>query len=53
MRGGKGFNLFILNEDMNGIVKTMKSLEDSGLLIDGVTDTVKHETKQRKGGEKR
>ena len=53
MRGGKGFNLFILNEDMNGIVKTMKSLEDSGLLINSVTDTVKHETKQRKGGEKR
>ena len=53
MRGGKVFTLFILNEDMNGIVKIMKSLEDSGVLIDGVTDTVKHETKQRKSGEKR
>ena len=53
MKGGKGFTLFILNEDMNGIVKIMKSLEDSGVLIDGVTDTVKHETKQRNGGEKR
>ena len=46
VRAGKGFTLFILNEDMNDIIKIIKSLEDSGVLIDGVTETVKHETKK-------
>ena len=41
MREGKGFTLFILYEDMNHIIKIIKSLEDSGMLIDGVTETVK------------
>ena len=27
----------------------MKSLEDSGVLIDGVTETVKHEIKKEEG----
>ena len=31
---------------MNDIIKTIKSLEDSGVLIDGVTETVKHEVKK-------
>ena len=47
---GKGFTLFILNEDMNDIIKIIKSLEDSGVLIDGVTETVKHEIKKQEGG---
>ena len=34
---GKGFTLFISSEDMNDIIKIRKSLEDSGVLIDGVT----------------
>ena len=50
MREGEGFTLFISNEDMNDIVKITKSLEDLGVLIDGVTETVKHEIKKRKGG---
>ena len=37
----KWFNLFISNEDMNDIIKVKKSLEDSAVLIDGVTETVK------------
>ena len=28
---------------MNNIIKIIKSLEDSVVLIDGVTETVKHE----------
>ena len=40
---GKGFTLFISNEDMNNIIKIRKSLEKSGLLIEGATETVKHE----------
>ena len=43
----KGFNLFILNEDMNDIIQVIKSLEDSGVLTDGVTETVEHEIKNK------
>ena len=48
MRAGKGFTLFILNEDMDDIIKILKSLEGSGVLIDGVTETVKDEIKEKK-----
>ena len=41
VRGLKGFTLFILNGDMNDIIKFIKSLENSDLLIDSVTETVK------------
>ena len=40
--------LFISNEDMNDIIKIIKSLEDSGALIDGVTEIVKHQIKKQK-----
>ena len=43
VRAGKGFTLFISDKDMNDIIKLIKSLEDSGLLTDGGTETVKHE----------
>ena len=36
----KEFNLFILNKDMNGVIRNKKSLEDLGVLIDKVTETV-------------
>ena len=35
---------------MNDIMKTVKSLEESGLLIKGVSKTVKNEAKEQKGG---
>ena len=35
---------------MDGIIKIVKSLEDSGLLLDGVTKTVQNEVKEQKGG---
>ena len=35
---------------MNDIIKIIKSLEDWDVLIDGVTQTVKHETKKHEGG---
>ena len=46
VRPGNGFTLFISNEDMNDINKIIKSLEDSGVLIDRVTKTLKHEIKK-------
>ena len=33
---------------MNDIIKIIKSLEDSAVLIDGVTETVKDEIKKNK-----
>ena len=47
-RTGKGFPLFILNEDMNDITKIVESLENSSLLTDGATEAVKHEIKNNK-----
>ena len=35
---------------MNDIIKIIKSSEDSGVLIDGVTKTVKHEINKQEGG---
>ena len=43
MKEEERFTLFILNEDMNEIIKIIKSLQDSGVLIDGVSETVKLE----------
>ena len=42
VRTRKEFPLFISNEDMNDIIKIVKLTEDSGVLIDGVTKTVKN-----------
>ena len=50
VRAWKGFTLFILNEDINDIIKIIKSLEDLDVLIGGVTKTVKHEIKKQEGG---
>ena len=35
---------------MNDIIKIIKSSEDSNVLIDGVTETVKHEIKKQEDG---
>ena len=33
---------------MNDIIKIIKLIEDSNVLIDGITETVKHEKKKKK-----
>ena len=35
---------------MEDIIEIVKSLEDSGLLLKGVTETVQNEVKEQKGG---
>ena len=35
------------NEEMNDIMKKIKSLEESGLLIKGVSETIKNEAKEQ------
>ena len=42
--------LIISNEEMEDIIKIVKSPEESGLLIKGISETIKNETKQQKGG---
>ena len=42
--------LVISNEEMNDIIKIVKSLEESGFLINGVSQTIKSEAKEQKGG---
>ena len=49
MKVGKTFTLFISNEDMNDIIKIIKSLEDPGVLIDGVTEIVNDQIKKQEG----
>ena len=41
--------LIISNDEMRDIIKIVKSLEDSGLLIKRVTETVQSEVKEQKG----
>ena len=42
--------LIISNDEIHDIIKIVKSLEDSGLLIKGVTETVQNEVKEQEGG---
>ena len=37
------------NEEMNDIMKIIKFLEESGLFIKGVSETIKKELKEQKG----
>ena len=48
---GPGHNttLIISNDEINDTIKVVKSLEDSGLLLKGVTETVQNEVKEQKG----
>ena len=47
---GNTTTLIISNNEMEDIIKIVKSLEDSGLLLKGVTETVQNEVKEQKGG---
>ena len=50
---GSGTNatttLIISNDEMEDITKIFKSLEDSGLLLKGVTETIQNEVREQKG----
>ena len=38
------------NDEMKDIIRIIKSLEDSGLLLKGVSETIQDEPKQQNGG---
>ena len=46
---GNMTTLIISNDEIYDIIKIIKSLEDSGLLLNGVTETVQNEVKEQKG----
>ena len=41
--------LIISNEEMENIMKIIKSLEDSGLLLKGVSETIQNKVREQKG----
>ena len=48
--GSGNTTLIISNKDMEDLIKILKSLKDSGLLLKGVTESVENEVKEQKGG---
>ena len=48
-RHGLGVKLNIEQEDMNDIIKIIEVLENSGILLKGVTKKIENETKERRG----
>ena len=47
---GSGVKLIIEQEDMNDIIKIIEALENSGILLKGVTKTIENETTKQRGG---
>ena len=50
MLGAGTTTLIISNDEMSDILKIVKSLENSGLLLKGVSETIQHEAKVQRGG---
>ena len=47
---GSGTILAISNEEISDTTKIVQALEDSGILLKGVSETIKNETKEQKEG---
>ena len=47
VRAGKRITLVIMNEDMNDVIRILKSLENLGALIVGVSELAKHDIKKQ------
>ena len=50
IHGSGTTTLIVSNEEMNDIMKIVQNLEDSNILLKGVTKTIEDETKEQKGG---
>ena len=50
MLGSAFTTLIISNEEMKAIMKIVKPLKDSALLIKGVSETIKNKAKEQNGG---
>ena len=47
---GSGVELIIEEEDMQDVIKIIKELENSGILLKGVSKTIENEIKEQRGG---
>ena len=47
---GSGVKLIIEEEDMNDIIKIIEALENSGILLKGISETIENETKEQRAG---
>ena len=47
---GSGIKLIIEEEDMKDFMKIIEALENSGILLKGVSKTIENETKEQRGG---
>ena len=50
MLGSGATTLIISNDEIDDILKIVKSLENSGVLLRGVSETIQHEAKEQRGG---
>ena len=50
MLGSGATTLIISNDKMDGILKIVKSYENSGVLFKGVSEAIQHEAKEKRGG---
>ena len=50
MLGSGATTLIISNDEMDDILKIVKSPENSGVLLIGVSETIQHEAKEQRGG---
>ena len=50
IHGSGATKLIIETKDMNDIMKIIEALENSGILLKGVSKTIENETKEQKGG---
>ena len=49
MLGSGSATLIISNEEINDIMKIVTSLEESGLLVKGISEKINNEAKEQKG----
>ena len=47
--GSRNTTLIVSSDEIEGIIEIVKSLENSGLLLEGVIETVQNEVKEQKG----
>ena len=50
MLGSGTTTLIISNDEIDDIIKTVKFLENAGILLKGVSETIHHEAKEQRGG---
>ena len=50
MLGSEATTLIFSNDEMDGILKIVKSVKDSGVLLKGVSETIQNEAKEQREG---